>query len=163
MFATNAMSTATKSCKPDFNLEQVAHLMWEGDCGAMPVVDDENRPIGIITDRDIAMAAMLNHQPLWEIHAGALIKDQTLRYCQVNDQLEDCLSIMEQNSIRRLPVVNAQGALAGILSMGDVIAFASEKKSKAKNAQSVAYRDVIGMLKNVSAHHERPAAEMVTH
>jgi CBS domain-containing protein len=156
MFVKDAMSGNVRSCHKACNLEDAARLMWEYDCGSIPVVDQSEKPIGIVTDRDITIASMLNHQALWELNADTLVSKQTLISCHVDDQLEDCIKIMEKNSIRRLPVVNDMGFLTGILSMGDVIAFASNKFSKSKQSNVLSFNEVIAMLKQVSAHHIEP-------
>lgn len=161
MYVNEAMSTNVKVCNTNSNLEEVSRLMWENDCGAIPIVNSGNKPIGIVTDRDVAMAAMLNHQPLWEIEARSLLKDQRLCSCHQDDPLEDCLTKMEQNGVRRIPVVGEDGRLTGIVSMGDIVAFTSQKDTNRKQKGAVAAANVIGMLKRVSGHHtaaSRPVA-----
>lgn len=153
MYANKAMSTKVIMCNANSNLEDISRLMWENNCGAIPVVDDQNMPIGIVTDRDIAMAAMLNHKPLWELNAEALIEKQLLCCASAGDTLEDCLTTMEKNEVRRLPVIDESGAIAGMLSMGDAIAFASETTSKTEQDTSVPLNRVMEMLQHVSAHH----------
>jgi CBS domain-containing protein len=156
MLVDNAMSSNVHSCHPTNNLEEVARIMWQNNCGAVPVVDHTDKPIGIITDRDIAMTSMLNHKPLWDLSVKDLINQQSLSFCQLGDKLEHCLELMEKKSIRRLPVINDTGYLAGMLSMGDIIAFATNKKTKNKQSNFVSFDDVMAMLKHVSAHHEEP-------
>jgi CBS domain-containing protein len=153
MYASKAMSTKVIVCKTDSNLEDISRLMWENNCGAIPVVDGQDRPVGIVTDRDIAMTAMLNHKPLWELNAGALTEHQHLCSASEGDTLEDCLTMMEHNEVRRLPVIDDVGAIAGILSIGDAVAFASKSTSKTKQDKSVPLDRVMGMLQHVSAHH----------
>ena len=155
MYITEAMVTDVKTCLAGANLDDIARQMWEHDVGSIPVVTDDNRPIGIITDRDIAMAAMLNHQPLWEIKAMQLIEGQHLCCCHAEETLESCLVKMQQNSIRRVPVVTGDGSLNGIISMGDAVAF-SRNRSRAGDQNAIETEDVMGMLKNVSAHHPSP-------
>lgn len=156
MFVQDAMTGNVRSCNSNCDLEDAARQMWECDCGAIPVVDENEKPIGIITDRDITMASMLKHKPLWELKASSVIADQNLVVCHLNDKLEDCLKTMQDNTIRRLPVVNDMGFLSGILSMGDLIALTAEKSTKAKQSNFLSFSDVIGMLKGVSAHHREP-------
>lgn len=156
MLVENAMSSNVHSGHPMSNLEEVARLMWEGNCGAVPIVDHNDKPIGIITDRDIAMTAMLNHKPLWELSAKEFVSHQNLSFCNIGDTLESCVELMEKKSIRRLPVINDSGFLAGILSIGDIVAFATNKKTKNKKTDLVSFDDVMAMLKHVSAHHEEP-------
>ena len=153
MYASNAMITRVIMCNANSNLDDISRLMWENNCGAIPVVDDHSMPIGIVTDRDIAIAAMLNHKPLWELNAGALIEHQHLCSAFESDTLEDCLTMMEENEVRRLPVIEESGAIAGMLSMGDAIAFASKTTSKTRHDASVPLNRVMEMLQHVSAHH----------
>lgn len=160
------MSIDVKTCKPNLSLESVAELMWTYDCGAIPVVDDQNKPVGVVTDRDIAMAAMLNHKPLWSLTADDLIQQQELCCCQQNDSLQDCLNKMEEYGVRRIIVTNADETLSGIVSIGDLIAFTGNsriKSNKAAAAPRVNKEQVLGLLRRVSAHHkqpERPLSEM---
>lgn len=157
------MSIDVKTCKPNSNLEEVAGLMWKYDCGAIPVIDDQHKPIGIITDRDIAMAAMLNHQPLWSLTSNDLIKEQDLCCCQQNDSLQECLDKMQEYGVRRTLVTNADGTLAGIVSLGDIVAFTGNSRTKSVQGKPLLKVErVISMLKQVSAHHmqaENPMTE----
>lgn len=157
MNINEVMSTDVKTCHPESNLDEVARLMWDHDCGAVPVVDDDNKPLGMITDRDIAMAAMHNHRPLWEMSASRLIQDQHPLCSHQEDSLESCLAKMESNGVRRIIVTNRNGTVAGIISMGDILAFTSNRKS----GKNIGIAKVLDMLKNVSGHHvarTRPVA-----
>ena len=149
MNINEVMSTDVKSCHPQSNLDEVARLMWDNDCGAIPVVDEKNKPLGIITDRDIAMAAMHNHRPLWEMRASQLVQEQHPCCSHQEDSLESCLSKMENNGVRRIMVTNRNGTLAGLVSMGDILAFTSSRKS----SRSIGFGKVLDMLKKVSGHH----------
>jgi CBS domain-containing protein len=162
MYVNEAMTTDVKTCKTYNSLNDVARLMWEGDCGAIPVVSDDNKPLGIITDRDIAMSAMLNHQALWEIQASTVIQGQSLCCCDQRESIESCLRKMEKSEVRRALITDEAGCLAGILSMGDALAFtrqdssardSSGRESYAKKADKVEVDNVLGMLKKVTAHH----------
>lgn len=157
------MSIDVKTCMPSSNLEEVAGLMWSNDCGAIPVIDENHKPLGIVTDRDISMAAMLNHKPLWSLTAEELIQDQNLCCCQQNDSLQDCLTKMKEEGVRRILVTNADSTLAGIVSIGDILAFTGNSAAKGKKqAAPINVEPVLGMLKQVSSHHispERPLAQ----
>ena len=149
MNVNQAMSTNVISCHGDTSLDQAARLMWDNDCGAIVVVNNENKPVGIVTDRDISMAAMHNHRPLWELQASQVIQGQHLCCSHQEDPIEGCLTKMEQNGVRRIPVTNEDGTLSGIISMGDILAFTSSRKK----AQSIGVNTVLGMLQQVSGHH----------
>jgi CBS domain-containing protein len=162
MNINEVMSMDVKTCMPKSNLEDVAAIMWSNDCGAIPVVNELNIPIGIVTDRDIAMAAMLNHKPLWSITAAEVIKEQNLCSCQQNNSLQECLTMMKEEGVRRVLVTNADDTLAGIVSIGDVVAFAGNSTGRGKKqVPQIKHEPVLSMLKQVSAHHvqqEQPLA-----
>jgi CBS domain-containing protein len=153
MYVNEIMTTNPKTCRLDSPLDAVARLMWENDCGAIPVVGQGNRPLGIITDRDIAMSAMLRRQPLWDIHAADVIQGQALSCCKQSDTIESCLRAMEQHEVRRMPVTDDAGTLCGIVSLGDALAFTQGGSHAPKKKTPIDTADVIGMLKKVSAHH----------
>ena len=73
MKVENVMTRNVKSCHPETNLSQVAAFMWDYDFGAMPVVDDEDRVMGMITDRDIAIAASTKGRLATEINVGEVM------------------------------------------------------------------------------------------
>jgi CBS domain-containing protein len=158
------MSIDVKTCMPSSNLQEVAGLMWNNDCGAIPVVNEQNIPLGIVTDRDITMAAMLNQKPLWALTASEVIKDQNLCSCQQNNSLQECLNMMKEEGVRRVIVTNADDTLAGIVSIGDVLAFTGNSISRGKKqAAQIKHEPVLSMLKHVSAHRmqpEQPIAQM---
>jgi CBS domain-containing protein len=107
------------------SLVDAAELMWENDCGVLPVIKDGSKVIGLITDRDICMAtAMRQTNP-----SGVSVEEvMTGQVYSVNpeDDVAQALQTMQDHKIRRLPVVNAQGELEGILSMNDIVLRATE-------------------------------------
>lgn len=154
MNVNEAMTSSVVSCRRETSLQDIAGMMWAHDCGAIPVVNESEHPIGIVTDRDIAMAAMLNRHPLWELDAGQVIQGQRLSCSHQEDSIESCLEKMEQNGVRRVVVTNQDGTLAGIISMGDIIAFTGKSEPKSRrDAAPIEADEVLGMLKHVSGHH----------
>lgn len=153
MYVNEAMSTSVKCCKPDSNLHEIAQRMWEEDCGSIPIVDDANKPLGVVTDRDIAMCAMLNGKPLWEISAATVIEGQQPQCCSQTETLERCLDKMKDAQVRRILVTDDAGSLCGIVSMGDAVSFTWADGSARKSSQ-VKPDHTVGMLRQVSQHHE---------
>lgn len=156
MNVNEIMVTEVKTCSRETTLAEIARLMWDNDCGAIPVVNQQGKPVGIVTDRDIAMSSMLNQKPLWELNADQVIQGQRLSTCQQESAVEDCLTKMEQNGIRRLPVVDGKGRLAGIVSIGDTLAFANKSGGASRTRQAgngVPVQDLVSMMQHVSAHH----------
>ena len=148
MIVNDIMSSNVKSCSTDTSLAQVAIMMWENDCGSVPVVND-NRPVGIVTDRDIAMCCALNNRAPSELSVLIVMADRTLYTCTTTDTVEDALAVMKDKKVRRLPVVDEEGCLAGMLSIDDIISYAD--KGKLKKAPS--YDVTMSALKAVAIHH----------
>ena len=148
MNVNDIMSSKVMSCSPEASLAQAAILMWESDCGSIPVVSDD-RPVGIITDRDIAMCCALNNRAPGELSVLIITADRALYTCSTTDTIEDALAVMKDKKVRRLPVVDKDGRLAGMLSIDDIIS--SADKGKLRKAPS--YDVTMGALKAVAIHH----------
>ncbi len=134
MNVAEVMEKQVSTCSPQTDLETVAKTMWDGDCGAIPVVDEAGRPVGMVTDRDIAMGAALNHKPLWEMRTRDITNDREVFTCGARDDVHRALAIMKGKKVRRLPVVDAQGKLCGIISLDDLV-IASGDMAVAGNAE----------------------------
>ena len=147
MLIKDLMRTNVETCRPDSPLEAVALMMWNHDCGAIPVVDEDRKPIGMITDRDIAMGCSLNHKALWELRAGDILNHRSLYSCDSEQELDSLLDIMKEHQVRRIPVTDKQGKLAGIVSLGDAINVA---KKTTRSNNSLSYNKVMDVLKSVS-------------
>ena len=104
------MTADVKSCSPDTSLAAAAGRMWEGDCGALPVIDGAGKFIGMITDRDICMAVATKHRLAAEILVSE-VSSGAVYVCQSNDEVQFALKTMRKEQVRRLPVVNAEGIL----------------------------------------------------
>lgn len=96
-----------------------AKLMWDCDCGAIPVVENQ-RVVGMITDRDICMAAWMRDQPLSHVRASEVMS-RALFYCSPSDTVGVAENLMRSKQIRRLPVVDDLRQLVGILSLADIV------------------------------------------
>ena len=113
------MTRDVRSCTPNDSLATAAQIMWENDCGAVPVVDRDGKIVGIITDRDLAMAAQLQGVSLRESRvASAMARD--VKTVSTPDTPATLQALMQQHKIRRVPVVNQQGKLSGIVSVADI-------------------------------------------
>ena len=129
------MHTGVKSCSPESALDAVALEMWNNDCGVVPIIDDEGKPVGIVTDRDIAIGGAIQHKPLWEIKSKDITRNRQLFMCKTDDDISAALELMKQNQVRRLPVVDEHGRLAGILSLCDVFTHTDSAKGHGRKAQ----------------------------
>ncbi len=113
------MNRGVKSCRPQDPLNKAAQIMWEEPCGAVPVVDDQRRPVGFLTDRDICMAAYTQGKPLEELRVEMAMAHKVVS-CTTEDELGHAAQLMQRKRTRRLPVVNRDGALVGLLSLDDL-------------------------------------------
>jgi len=107
-------------CRPDFNLGSATELMWTGNCGFLPVVGEEGKVIGIITDRDICIALGTRGKPSGEVTVVDVMS-QKVYSCAPEDDIHVALRAMRDGHVRRLPVITKAGALVGVISMDDVM------------------------------------------
>jgi CBS domain-containing protein len=141
------MVREVETCRPLDTLNTAAKIMWEHDCGCVPVVDDDARVVGILTDRDICMAAYTQGRPLDGIPvASVMTKD--VHTCKGDDPIAFAEGIMRAHKVRRLPVTDADGHLLGILSLNDIARQAvRERTRKTKKAVSAAeVADILGAI-----------------
>lgn len=115
------------------SLTRVAGIMWERDCGIVPVVDDEMKVRGVITDRDICVAVASRNLRASEIRAAEFVK-KSIVSCAPGDEVEDALKRMRKYKVRRLPVVDADERLVGILSVTDILLKSKDLKKKVLGA-----------------------------
>ena len=116
-------------CFVEENLSKAVEIMWQRDCGAVPVVDSEKKILGIITDRDIAIAVGSNTKTAAKIKIGEVIGNRAVT-CFEKDDAEDALKKMRRAKVKRLPVVSENGVLIGIISITDMILKAPKLKKK---------------------------------
>lgn len=124
------MTVAPTTCGPNDTCNEAARIMWDCDCGSVPIVDTSGRAIGIVTDRDICMAALFKGAPLSSI-AIAEVMSGDLCTVQAEDDVKEAERLMQERRVRRLPVVDAGGSLVGILSLGDVAQSAGSSNGRA--------------------------------
>jgi CBS domain-containing protein len=113
------MTQDVKTCAPEDSLRRVAELLWENDIGVLPVVDAEESVVGMITDRDVCMAAYFKGRPLAEIRVDEAMARHVYS-CLSTSQIEDAERMMLGYQVRRLPVMDASSRLVGVLSLSDL-------------------------------------------
>lgn len=106
-------------CHPEDTMAGAARLMWEADCGCVPVVDD-GRVVGIITDRDITMAAYTRNRPLEGMPVRQAMATD-VRVCHADDDLDVALRTLGEAQLHRLPVVDEHDRPIGLLSLANVL------------------------------------------
>jgi len=140
MNVERVMTKNVRTCGPDESLDTAARIMWEGDCGCVPVVeaDDTGRVVGMLTDRDVCMAAYTCGKCLCDLS----VKDAMAHVvvgCRPDDSIAAAESSMRKAQVRRLPVLDEDGHLLGLISLADIAREAargrSSKKQKVSDAE----------------------------
>jgi CBS domain-containing protein len=150
------MAKAVVSCHPDTNLAAATALMWEHNCGQLPVVDD-GKVSAVITDRDICIALGTRNQRACELQ----VRDVTSRaavVCHADDHLRSALEVMAGERVRRLPVVDRNEALVGILSLDDVTLQARHHGDT--DRPPVSFEDVMNTLRAIYHRGSRSKAHL---
>ena len=117
MQISEIMSANVQIANPNQSIREVARMMAECDCGAMPVGDND-RLVGVVTDRDIAVRAVAMGKspdtPVREVMSRGVL------YCYADEDLDDVASNMADIKVRRLPVLDADKRLGGSVSLADI-------------------------------------------
>ena len=138
MKVKDMMHKGAEYVAPDAKLQVIAKKMRDYDVGAIPVCEG-GRTIGMVTDRDIAVRALANGKDLSKLEAKDVMSKDVI-FCRDSEEAEDAIRIMEDNKVRRLPVLNEAKKLVGMVSLGDISHALSQ--------------DLTGeVTKAVSAHH----------
>ena len=125
------------SLRRDDNLSSAAQIMWERDVGVLPVTDQDDHVIGVITDRDIAMAAFTQGKVLLDIPVERSMS-KNLYSCNQDDELDQAQALMQQHQVRRIPILDNNKKLAGMLSLNDIACAYSARPKKDIKSEVVA-------------------------
>lgn len=125
MKVAQIMKTELKTCRQSDMLDVAARLMWDFDIGAIPVIDDFGKLVGVVTDRDACMAAFMQHQPLHNVAASVAMNKHVITV-RADDDHATVASLMARHKIRRVVVIDDDGRPIGIVSLND-LALAARK------------------------------------
>jgi CBS domain-containing protein len=129
MNVSDVMTPNPACCTPGTNLQEVALMMQEHDCGAIPVLDEETgKPVGIVTDRDIVIRAVADGLNPLERVARDCMSAPVVRISP-DASLDDCLDLLEDRQIRRILVTDDDGRCVGIVAAADLAEHASTRKA----------------------------------
>jgi CBS domain-containing protein len=119
MKANELMTENVATCSKDDSLEQAARIMWEGDLGCLVVTDADQHAVGMITDRDVAMAAYTQGARLRDTSVASAMA-HVVRSCSPETPAGEVEALMQSAQIRRVPVVDSDGKVLGIVTLGDL-------------------------------------------
>lgn len=135
------MTSDVKACRPETNLAEAVKLMWDRDCGVLPVVKTDGKVFGVITDRDICIAMATRGETADRIAVRDVTAGNAYT-CLPEDDATAALQTMKAQRVRRLPVVDAEGRLQGILSLNDVVT----------HAGAASPAEIVGTLTSICEH-----------
>jgi len=120
MKVKDVMKTDVGFCSAEDSLMKCGEMMRRMDCGAVPILDEERRVVGMLTDRDLCLAVVARNRKASDVRTGDLIKGAAV-VCAADDKIESVLKNLRRNRIKRLPVIGAGGELVGIVSVSDIL------------------------------------------
>jgi CBS domain-containing protein len=129
------------------SLTDAARLMWENDCGVLPIIKDGRTVVGVITDRDVCMAATMNARNPSAVSVEEVMTGEVFSVTP-DDDVDQALQLMRDHQVHRLPVISEEGELQGILSLNDVILNAKTKPE----GDSIAYGDLVTTFQAIGQH-----------
>ena len=129
MLVENLMSRQVQSCHVGDSLAHAAELMWQHDCGAVPVCCGDGTPhvVGVITDRDICMSALFSGRPLNDLRVNEAMS-KSVTAVRPSDSLAQAERVMRDAHVRRLPVIDHDGGLIGMISLADLAREAARER-----------------------------------
>ncbi len=149
MKVRDLMTTEVKACSRYDTLNRAAQIMWDNDCGVVPVVDDDFRPVGMITDRDICMAAYTQGVLLAESSVERAMATEAYT-CVATDDIGAAEKMMREQQVRRLPVVDGGGRMVGIISLGEIARHADRERASKSRKRQIKDGDVVETLGAIS-------------
>lgn len=120
MKVKDVMMRTPAFCSPETNLGAAIEMLWTRNCGMLPIVDAKKKVIAVVTDRDLCVALGTRNRLPGQIAVGEVASGEAYTCCD-EDDIHEALQEMARNRVRRLPVINKEGVLEGILSMDDVV------------------------------------------
>ena len=121
MKVSEVMTRDVATCRVEATLEAAAELFWKRDCGSIPVIDSNGRLAGIVTDRDVCLGAFFSGRPLRDVPLTDTMIP-TVWTCRADDELAVALRAMKEYRVRRLPVVDGDGRVLGMIGLADLTA-----------------------------------------
>lgn len=119
MRAREMMTGGPKACRPDEPVDRALAHMDECECGAVPVVDEDRRVVGIVTDRDVLFGIRGNDGRIEGLTVAECMTGHPVTVRQ-DDEAEEVVRRMRESRVRRVPVVDEEGSLVGIVAQADL-------------------------------------------
>ena len=148
MKVSEVMTRTPAWCTPEMNLGAAVEILWNCNYGILPVVNSDRHVVSVVTDRDICIALGTRNRLPGDITVGEVATQRAI-CCTPNEDVRSALAKMAEARVRRLPVVDSEGKLEGLLSMDDVVDRTHPKAPIKGN--ELTSEDVVNTLKQVYA------------
>lgn len=145
MKVQDIMTKDVKFCQPADTLAKAVGMMVEAGCGILPIVNKEGRVSGVVTDRDIAVSLWRRNRAPSEMLVGE-VPSARLYSCAPQDDIDDALTIMQRAQVRRLPIIDDQERLVGLLSMDDIALHARGENGR---KPALSFEKVVNTMKAI--------------
>jgi CBS domain-containing protein len=133
----DVMTRNPRCVTPDTLAREAARLMKDEDVGVVPVVDGDGRQlVGVITDRDIALRIVAEGRT-GDTMVRDVMSSDSLATCSPDGDLDEVMSLMAEEQVRRIPIVDERGALVGIVSQADVVRAAGEDEKAERTVERI--------------------------
>jgi len=138
MKVQDIMSRNPTCVTPETPLAEAARLMKQEDVGVVPVVESENskRLVGLITDRDIAIRAVAEGRDGRTTSVGHIMTSE-VRSASPDDSVDDVMTLMGREQVRRVPIVDERGSLVGIVAQADIVLEAKDDKQAERTVERI--------------------------
>jgi CBS domain-containing protein len=146
--AKDVMCDSPKHCEKNESLKNVVNEMSKSNIGSLPVVDKDKKVIGVITDRDICIGLAKTDKPLSELKVSEVMSSQA-HTCKLEDSADTALRLMRLKQVGRLPVVDKEGRLEGILSLNGIVRHHRKNNEKVEE-QYPGEENVINTLHSIA-------------
>lgn len=160
MNVSDVMVKSVSVCKPDDDLGKATEAMWVHRCGVLPVVNDVGLVTSMITDRDICIALGTRNARAGEVFVRDVAPARVFT-CKATDDVQTAVRTMIAQNVRRLPVTDEDGRIAGILSIDDLVLHSTDSLRGVGISQSDLIRATKTILEDRNPAHAHTPAELV--
>ena len=138
MKAQQIMTKDPRCVTPDATVREAARVMKEEDVGIVPVVESnsDRKLIGVVTDRDIAIRCIAEGRD-GSCRVSDVMSADELQTCNENDDVDDVMSAMKKEQVRRIPIVDERGSLVGIVAQADVARKSRDDSQVSETVQGI--------------------------
>jgi CBS domain-containing protein len=158
MIVEEAMSRRVVTCRPTEAMQDVVKKMWDEDLGCVLVTDAAMRPLGVVTDRDLCMGAYMRGKAFHELEVSACAQTE-LETCRPDEPLLSLVERLGQLCLRRLPEVDGEGRLLGVMSLG-AAARAAERVTTARERNEILQAVAVALAAITRPRDTEPVVEL---